>query len=68
MPADTINDFHISTRLVCIGQQDERPVRMLHHPLGHRAEKAGEAQVGDHDHHAEQQDDGVEIDGGDCLL
>jgi hypothetical protein len=36
---------------------------MLHDKLGHRAEEAGQPEVGDHDHYAEQQNDGVVIDG-----
>jgi hypothetical protein len=44
------------------GQQGERPVSPPHDPApGHR-EKAGEAQISDEDHHAEQQGQRVEID------
>jgi hypothetical protein len=32
---------------------------MFDHPLGHGAEEAGKPQVGDRDHHADQEDDGV---------
>jgi len=34
----------------------------LHDPVAGQHEKAGEAQIGDEDHHAEQQSQGVEID------
>src|ERR1017187_9593003 len=45
-------------------QQHQRGVRVIHHPRAHGGEEAGEAQVGHHDHHAEEKDDGVVIDGG----
>ncbi len=44
-------------------QQQDRAARMFHHALGHQGEKSGELQIGYHDHHSEQQNDGVEIDG-----
>ena len=43
-------------------QQDERMAGARHDPIAHQPEKAGKAQVGDDDHHAEQERDGVEID------
>ncbi len=45
------------------GEQHERCVRMLHHPGADQREETGEPQIGDHDHHAEQQDDGVVVNG-----
>ena len=45
-------------------EQDEWSVGVIHHPGADGGEEAGEAQIGDHDHHAEEQDDGVVIDGG----
>src|ERR1019366_8581562 len=50
------------------GEQDQRSVRVIHYPRGDGGEEAGEPQIGHHDHHAEQQDDGVVIDGGVRLL
>ena len=44
-------------------QQQHGPCACSHHPGADQREEAGEAQIGDHDHHAEQQDDGVEVDG-----
>ena len=38
-------------------------MRVLHHPFADHRKKAGEPQVGYHDHHAEQQHDGVVVDG-----
>ena len=46
------------------GQQQQRAVRVLHHPGAHQREEAGKPQVRDHDHHAEQQNDGVVVDRG----
>jgi len=43
-------------------QQQQWPVRMPHHPGAHQREEPGEPQVGYHDHHAEQQNDGVIVD------
>ena len=43
-------------------QQQQWTVGVLHHALRDQRKEAGELQVGDHDHHPEQQDDGVEID------
>jgi hypothetical protein len=37
-------------------------------PVGHQAEKAGEAQIADDDHHAEQQCDCIEVDRAQCLV
>ena len=39
-------------------------MRVIHHPRADGGEETGEAQIGHHDHHAEEQDDGVVIDGG----
>ena len=43
-------------------------MRVIHHPCADHCEESGEAQIRHHDHHAEQQDDGVVIDGGVCFL
>ena len=37
---------------------------VLDHPGGHECKEPGESEVGDDDHHAEEQDDGVVVDGG----
>jgi hypothetical protein len=42
--------------------RSDGPVRVFHHPCADRGEEAGEPQVGDHDHHAEQQHDGLVVD------
>ena len=44
------------------GEQLQRVMGARHDPAGDQPEKAGQPQVGDDDHHAEQQRDGVEID------
>ena len=44
-------------------EQKDRTARDVRQPIGGAAEEAGKAQIGDDDHHAEQQGDGVEIDG-----
>ena len=41
---------------------------VLHHPGADGGEESGEAEIGDDDHHAEEQHDGVVIDGGVGLL
>ena len=46
----------------------QRAVRVIHHPGADQGEEAGEPQVGHHDHHAEEQDDGVVVDGRVGLL
>ena len=43
-------------------QQQQRPVHVARDPGVDQGEEAGDAQIGDHDHHAEQQRDGAEID------
>jgi len=37
-------------------------------PIVHQPEEAGQVQVGDHDHHAEQDRNGIEIDRPVCLV
>ena len=44
-------------------QQHEGVACFRHSPIVHQPKESGEAQIGDDDHHAEQQRDGVEIDG-----
>ena len=44
------------------GEQENRPVRVFHHPGADQPEESGEAQVGDDNHHAEQQHDRVVVD------
>jgi len=43
-------------------EQRERVARPPHHPAAHLREEAGEAEIGHHDHHAEQQGERVEVD------
>ena len=45
------------------GEERDRPVRTCRHPGGGEREETGEPQVGDHDHHPEQEGDGVDVDG-----
>ena len=46
------------------GQQRQRTVRVIHHPRRDQREKSGETQVGDDDHHAEEQRDRLVVDRG----
>ena len=45
------------------GQEQRRVTGARHGPGADQPEEAGQAQVGDHDHHAEQERDRVEVDG-----
>ena len=49
-------------------EQQQRMARLARDSTIGEREEAGEAQIGDEDHHAEQQRDGVEIDGAIGLL
>ena len=49
-------------------KQEQRTVGMLDHPGADHGEESREPQIGHHDHHAEQQQDGVVIDGGPGLF
>ena len=44
------------------GQQRHGMMGMLEHPLARPGEESREPQIRDHDHHAEQQHDGVQVD------
>lgn len=37
-------------------------MRVFHHPGAHGGEETRQPQIGDHNHHAKQQNDGVEVD------
>ena len=49
-------------------EQHEWMAGSRHDPCVDQPEETGEAQVGDHNHHAEQQGDGVEVDGAKSFL
>ena len=41
---------------------------MIYYPCADGGEETGESQIGHHDHHAEEQDDRVVVDGGVSFL
>lgn len=45
-------------------EQPDRPACVFNDPCADEREEAGQAQVGDDDHHAEQEHDGLVVDGG----